>query len=68
MVGEASWGQGSLWPSGIYHRVLLLEHSWSQSVGDSVPRLSQGLPALPSLLGHAPHNLDSWVPLAQAVM
>lgn len=68
VVGEASWGQGSLWSSGICHKVLLLEHSWTQTVGDGVPRLYQGLPALPSLLGCAPHTLDSWAPLAQAGM
>lgn len=64
VLGEASWGQGGLWHSGICHKVLLLEHSWTRTV---CARAVPGAPGSP-LLGHAPHTLGSWAPLAQAVM
>lgn len=64
MLAEASWAQGSLCPSGICHSPAVGTQLDSNCGG----HCAQGLLALPPLLGHAPHNLDSWAALAQAVM
>lgn len=55
VVGAASWGQESLCVG-------------TQMDSNSGGQCAQELPALPSLLGPAPHTLDSCAPVAQAVM